>query len=120
MAGKLGVNGVGGMTIAEVKAAVAGGAKFVVFPYAESWIVVSFRRATKPTFIRAGTSGAGAKAVPILHSLLFGWWGFPWGPIFTIGTIAQTLRGGTDVTAEVMAGLESTYAGRTLEPLPKA
>jgi len=55
---------------------------------------------------------------PILMSLTFGWWGFPWGPIWTIQTLAETFRGGLDVTEEVMAYLEAAYVDRQLEPLP--
>lgn len=29
-----------------------------------------------------------------LVSALFGWWGFPWGPIWTIGSIFQNAKGG--------------------------
>jgi hypothetical protein len=114
------VRGVGGMTIAELKTAVAGGATFVVYPYAESWVVVSFKRVSDPILVGPAISRGGGKAVPLLHSLLFGWWGFPWGPIFTIQTVVRTLRGGIDVTNDVMADLEMRYRERPLEPLPRA
>jgi hypothetical protein len=32
-----------------------------------------------------------------LGSLLFGWWGLPWGPIWTIQSIVSNLRGGAAV-----------------------
>jgi hypothetical protein len=31
-----------------------------------------------------------------------GWWGFPWGPIYTIGTFITNFGGGKDVTEIVM------------------
>ena len=34
-----------------------------------------------------------------LGSLLFGWWGIPWGPIWTIQTVFSNLRGGKAVAA---------------------
>ncbi|HET7181368.1 MAG TPA: hypothetical protein VFI15_03965 [Candidatus Limnocylindrales bacterium] len=114
------VRGVGGMTIAELRAAVGSGARFVVYPYAESWVVVSFRRVTDPILVRPTVSSGAGKAAPLLHSLLFGWWGIPWGPIFTIQGVFRTLRGGVDVTSDVMADLEMLYRERPLEPLPKA
>jgi hypothetical protein len=120
MASNVKIHGVGGMTIAEIRAAVAAGGRFVVYPYAESWVVVSFRRRTDPVFVKPGATSAAAKLAPVLHSLLFGWWGIPWGPIFTIGSIVGTLRGGSDVTADVMADLELRYRDRPLEALPKA
>ena len=44
-------------------------------------------------------------------SLLAGWWGIPWGPIWTIQALVTNLRGGKDVTAEI--------AGR-LQPSPRS
>jgi len=38
-----------------------------------------------------------------LISLLVGWWGFPWGLIYTPMTLIQNLGGGKDVTREVLA-----------------
>jgi hypothetical protein len=34
-------------------------------------------------------------------SLLFGWWGLPWGLIYTPLTLWTNLSGGRDVTAEL-------------------
>jgi len=31
----------------------------------------------------------------IIHSLLFGWWAFPWGPVRTLKAVLTDLRGGT-------------------------
>lgn len=109
----------GGMTIAALRAAVSGGARFVVFPYCESWILVSFRRATDPILVRPGESRLRVSGAPILHSLLFGWWGIPWGPIWTVSTLWRTLRGGIDVTDDLMAHLELAYADRQLEPVSR-
>ena len=38
-------------------------------------------------------------------SLLVGWWGIPWGPIYTVQTMVMNLKGGKDVTREVIAAL---------------
>ena len=38
-------------------------------------------------------------------ALLFGWWGIPWGPIWTIGSLVTNLRGGRDITREVLQAL---------------
>jgi hypothetical protein len=38
-------------------------------------------------------------------TLLLGWWGFPWGPIWSFAALARNAQGGHDVTAEVMAQL---------------
>ena len=112
------IKGARDMTIASLRSAVAGGARIVLFPYAESWLIVSFKRTSEPTLVPAGASRLSTALVPILHSLLFGWWGFPWGPIFTVQTIWQCARGGIDITDAVMPALEQDYADRPLDLLP--
>ena len=114
---KLKLDGFGQMTLAEVRAVVGSGGRIVVFPYAESWIVVSFRRMSKPTLRRPEDHALRIAFVPILHSLLFGWWGIPWGPIYTITCIWQCARGGIDVTQDVMTDLEMLFKDRSLEPV---
>lgn len=111
------IQGVRGMTIAAVRAAVSGGARFVVFPYCESWLIVSFRRISDPVLVKPGDSRLRVAGVPILHSFLFGWWGIPWGPIWTVSSIWRSAKGGVDVTGPLMADLEQAYADRQLEPI---
>lgn len=51
------------------------------------------------------------KGLPfIIISVLFGWWGIPFGPKYTIESIRTICKGGKDVTDEVMA----TVAGHIL------
>jgi len=38
-------------------------------------------------------------------TMLLGWWGIPWGPIYTIGSIFRNLSGGVDVTQEVIESM---------------
>ena len=38
-------------------------------------------------------------------SLLLGWWGIPWGPIWTISTMVSNFRGGKDVTGQVVPAM---------------
>ena len=40
-----------------------------------------------------------------LLTLLAGWWGIPWGPIYTIQSLVVNLKGGKDVTASLAAQL---------------
>ena len=37
-----------------------------------------------------------------LCSFLLGWWGIPWGPIYTISSIFTNFRGGRDVTEQLV------------------
>lgn len=60
--------------------------------------------------LRPGKS-ATSKAFPFtLISILFGWWGIPNGPGYTLESLRTNFRGGKDVTEEVMA----TVAGHLL------
>jgi hypothetical protein len=38
-------------------------------------------------------------------SAFLGWWGIPWGPIYTIQSLSKNISGGKDVTDQVLASL---------------
>jgi hypothetical protein len=38
-------------------------------------------------------------------NLLLGWWGIPWGPIYTIGAAYRHIVGGKDVTQIILSEL---------------
>jgi hypothetical protein len=96
------IRGIEGLTVQQVHDEVARGARFVYFPYIISIAVMSFKRGSDIYFIRPG-QGTFGKAAPFAAvSLLLGWWGIPWGIIWTPVALAQTLGGGKDVTAQVM------------------
>lgn len=108
------IKGIENLSNEQINEALRQGAKFVVFQYCISLLVVSFKRSSDVHFVRAGESTLGKAAPWCLASLLVGWWGIPWGPIWTIGTVVKNLAGGTDVTAQM---LSSASAGA---PIPKA
>ncbi|MEH2465483.1 hypothetical protein [Nostoc sp.] len=100
--------GLEGMTVEEVNKEIANGAKFVVFLYCFSIIILSFKRSSKIYFIKAGESTLKKSLLFILISLFFGWWGIPWGIIYTVQCLFTNLRGGKDMTAQVIAALRQT------------
>jgi hypothetical protein len=51
-----------------------------------------------------------------LLALAFGPWGVPWGPILTARAIWANLRGGEDVTAQLLSRLEDGESRRPSEP----
>ena len=66
---------------------------------------MSFKRPTDIYFIKADQN-AFLKSLPwTLTSLLFGWWGIPWGIIYTFSTLANNIKGGRNVTNEVMQAI---------------
>jgi hypothetical protein len=103
--------GIEGMTGQDLQREIQRGGKFVVFPFCISLLVITFRRASDIHFIRHGESAL-AKGWPfLLISLFLGWWGIPWGFIWTPMTIYQTLNGGRDVTQEVVRALQLSGGG---------
>jgi hypothetical protein len=78
------------------------GGKFVIYSYCISIIILSFKRPSSIYFVKHNQNRI-AKGLPYtLISLLLGWWGIPWGIIYTIGALGSNLSGGKDVTTEVM------------------
>ena len=93
------------MTGSDLQSEINRGGAFVVYQYCISVLVLTFRRSSSIYFIRGGQSKV-AKGIPfVLISLFFGWWGIPWGPIYTIGSLRTNFRGGKDVTQEVLQSL---------------
>src|SRR5512145_2659552 len=81
------------------------GGKFVIFQYCISLLVITFKRSSNIYFI-SHEENAVVKGLPFtLLSLLLGWWGIPWGPIYTIQSIWVNSNGGKDVTKEVVASM---------------
>ncbi len=104
------IQGIEGMSPDRLQFEIQRGAKFVFYQYAISVLVMSFRRSSDIYFIPAGESSI-TKGLPwSLISLVAGWWGIPWGPIFTIQSLVTNFKGGKDVTAELSARLTQAPA----------
>ena len=65
-----------------------------------------------------------AKLFSTLGSLLFGWWGIPWGPIWTIKAVIDNMANSDEIIWGSLAGAkegdynnESDNADRTLAEL---
>ncbi len=94
--------GAEGMSDAQVIAQVRAGGKLVVFQYTISLLVITFKRASEVHLIKVGESGL-VKGLPYtLLTLLLGWWGFPFGPIYSLMCLYTNLRGGKDVTEQIV------------------
>jgi len=87
---------------AELEQAVMEGGRFVVFQYCFSVLIMTFKRSSSVLFLRSGEDGFGQALSHSMISLTVGWWGIPWGPIWTIGTVFKNAWGGLDVTREVL------------------
>jgi hypothetical protein len=84
------------------------GAKLVRYQYCVSLLVITFRRSSEVYFIPAGESAIGKGLPWTLITLVAGWWGIPWGPIFSIQSLITNFKGGKDLTAEIGAAMSRT------------
>ncbi len=91
------------------------GAKLVCYQYCVSVVVMTFRRSSNIYYVPAGESAV-AKGLPwTLLTLVAGWWGIPWGPIFSVQSLVTNFKGGKDVTAELSAHLARQAAGQAVK-----
>lgn len=92
----------------ELQAELQQGGKFIVYQYCISLLVITFKRFSNVYFV-SHDQNAVVKGLPFtLLSLVLGWWGIPWGPIYTIQGLWVNLNGGKDVTQEVLASMTSS------------
>ena len=98
-------------TPAELEHALNAGGRLVLFEYCISLIVITLRRPSGLHLLRPGESGVVRGLPYTLVSLLLGWWGLPWGVLYTPLVLLTNLGGGRDVTAEVGPLLQAEAAG---------
>jgi hypothetical protein len=97
-----------GMSPNEIVFEINRGGRFVVFQYCFSILIMTFKRTAPVQFIKAGESAV-VKGLPYTAlSTVFGWWGIPWGFIYTPQVIYKNLKGGVDITPLVLARLQPT------------
>jgi hypothetical protein len=95
----------------QLQAEIQQGGRFVMYQYCISLLVITFKRSSNIYFISHEQSAV-VKGLPItLLSLVLGWWGIPWGPIYTIQSVWVNFKGGRDVTHEVIASMMSSAPG---------
>ena len=97
------IKNIDGLTGNDIRSMVDEGAKFVMYKYCISIVVMTFNRPTDVYFIKPHESSVVKGLGYLFISLILGWWGIPWGQIYTIGNIANVLSGGKDVTTEILA-----------------
>ena len=83
----------------------AAGAKRVEFMRVMSFIAVTRHQRWESFLCPSCTAKIGAKELAI--SCALGWWGIPWGPIYTIQSLWVNFKGGKDVTQEVLVSMAS-------------
>lgn len=101
------IKNINNLSVEQMNHELANGAKFVVFPYCISIWIMTFRESSSIYFIKSGESTIKYSIPYTLISLFAGWWGVPWGPIYTFGSIRSNLSGGKNVTDDVLKVLNS-------------
>ena len=103
--------GTEGMTVTEINDELSRGARFVLYQYCVSVIIMTFKRSSDIYFVKSHENAVVKGLSWTLLSSLLGWWGIPWGPIYTVGSLATNLKGGKDVTKEVLRSLNNQSPG---------
>ena len=104
------IKNINGLSAEDLQREVSNGGKFVHYPFTLSLVVVTFKR-TSGVYLVRGNENVVKKGLPYtIISVLFGWWGIPFGPKYTLESIRTNMKGGKNVTDEVMA----TIAGFVL------
>lgn len=97
------IKNIEGLSAADLQRAVKEGGRFVYFACTVSFIIITFRDTSGVYLVRPGDPVVARNYLFTILSFLLGWWGIPWGPKYTIAAIRTNLRGGMDVTDDVMA-----------------
>jgi len=108
--------GIEGMGNLELRTELQKGGKFVTYQYVISILIMTFKRSSNIYFIKTDESAV-VKGLPFtLLSLLAGWWGIPWGIIYTIQALVTNLGGGQDITAQVLAAVGQAVPPQNINP----
>jgi hypothetical protein len=104
------IKNIDGLSANDLQQEVNSGGRFIYYAFTVSLIIVTFKRTSGVYLVRGGEHALVKGIAFTLVSFLFGWWGIPYGPKYTVESIRTNLRGGKNVTDEVMA----TVAGFVL------
>jgi hypothetical protein len=105
------IKGINGLSVQDLQDEISRGGRFVIYSYCISVIFMTFKRGTDIYFVKPDQSRF-AKGLPwTMLSLLLGWWGIPWGFIYTPAALITNIGGGKNVTDEVINFIHSQTSG---------
>ena len=99
------IKNIEGLSVSQIKELVNKGGKFVIFPYTISFVIMTLKRSSDIYFIREDENSFKYSYSYVLLNFFIGWWGLPWGPIYTIGALYNHIIGGKDITQAVLSEL---------------
>ncbi len=100
-----GIVGTEGLSLEELLAEIESGGRFVVYQYCVSVFFMTYLCSSKVHFVRSAGANLVKRLGYSILSLLVGWWGFPFGFIYTPMVVFKNLFGGKDVTEKTMTDL---------------
>ena len=71
--------------------------RWITYAYCISICILTLRLRSDPIFVPDGASRVTPGLPYLALSMAFGWWGFPFGLVFTPMAIIENLQGGTEV-----------------------
>jgi hypothetical protein len=104
------IHGTENMSSDQINFELQRGGRFVRYLYTVSVILLSYKK-SEVYLIKAGESSMSKGLGFALVSLIFGWSGIPWGPIYTIQSLACDIGGGEDITSQVWNVAKGARAG---------
>jgi hypothetical protein len=78
--------------------------RYIIFYYTLSFLILTQKKPDHGIFCRQCADRVGARCT--LITWIMGWWGMPWGPIYSIESLFYNLRGGIrprDVNIKILA-----------------
>lgn len=99
------IKNIEGLSKSDVIRELEQGAQFVTFQYCISIIFMTYRKSSDVYFVKAGESSFRFGFKYTLLTFVLGWWGIPWGPIYSLGSIVMNIAGGKVVTKEVLSSI---------------
>lgn len=85
----------------QLRAALERGDRCVRFRYVLSFVFVTCDYESTVHLMPATSDGTWRGLPYCLITMLFGWWGLPYGPIQSVAAIRSWMDGGEDVTDEI-------------------
>ncbi len=86
------------------------GAKFVVYEYCISVVFLSFKEDSEIHFVTVDQNRFLTGIKYSLITIIAGWWGIPWGPVYSIYALITNCRGGKDVTSSITGSLHKAHS----------
>lgn len=77
---------------------LAQGGRMVMYQWCLSMVVLTFKRPSEIYFLRPGENAVARGLHCSFVTLFLGWWGIPWGPVYTLQSFWVNMTGGRDIT----------------------